>query len=121
VAPAAHTELVISATKKILEDALALPEKEQEAPVEALSDSLHPEAVELSPEWTSEIRERIAKIESDPLERGRRPHQEVLNAEVMLLERLNLGSNQRPHAPKSQKTGFGRSHNPLKNAGNSQP
>lgn len=62
--PAAHTELVTSATKKILEDALALPEKERKALVEALSDSLDPEAVELSPEWTREIRNRIAQLES---------------------------------------------------------
>ncbi len=34
----------------MLEDALALPEKEREALVEASSDSLDPEAVELSPE-----------------------------------------------------------------------
>ena len=32
--------------------------------MEALSDSLDPEAVELSPEWISEIRNRIAQIES---------------------------------------------------------
>jgi len=62
--PAAYTTHVTSPTKKILEDALALPAKEREALVEALSDSLDPEAVELSPEWTSEIGERIAKIES---------------------------------------------------------
>ncbi len=53
-----------SATEKILEDALALPEKEREALVEALRDSLDPETVELSPEWTGEIRNRIAEIES---------------------------------------------------------
>ena len=62
--PAAHTTRVTSATKKILEDALALPEKEREALVEALSDSLDPETVELSPEWNSEIRKRIAQIEN---------------------------------------------------------
>ena len=62
--PDAYTEHVTSATKKILDDALALPENEREALVEALSDSLDPEAVELSPEWTSEIRSRIAQIES---------------------------------------------------------
>jgi putative addiction module component (TIGR02574 family) len=55
---------VTSATKKILEDALALPEKEREALVEALSDRLDPETVELIPEWTREIRSRIAQIES---------------------------------------------------------
>lgn len=32
--------------------------------MEALSDSLDPEVVELSPEWTNEIRNRIAQIES---------------------------------------------------------
>ena len=53
-----------SATKKLLEEALALPEKEREALVEALRDSFDPEAVELSPEWTSRIRSRIAQIES---------------------------------------------------------
>jgi putative addiction module component (TIGR02574 family) len=55
---------VTSATKKILEDALALPEKEREALMEASSDSLDPETVELSPEWISEIGNRIAQIES---------------------------------------------------------
>ena len=64
----AHTELVTSATKKILEDALALPEKEGEALVEALSDSLDLEAVELSPKLTREIRNRIAQIESGEAE-----------------------------------------------------
>ena len=61
---AAYTELVTSATKKILDDALALPEKEREALVEALSDSLDPETIELHPDWTNEIRNRIAQIES---------------------------------------------------------
>jgi|GEM_PF-360856 len=61
---AAYTAQVTSATKKILEDALTLPENEREALVEALSDSLDPEAIELGPEWTSEIRNRIAQIES---------------------------------------------------------
>jgi putative addiction module component (TIGR02574 family) len=62
--PAAYTKLVTSATKKILDDALALPEKEREALVEALSDSLDPETIELHPDWTNEIRNRIAQIES---------------------------------------------------------
>ena len=61
---AAYTTQVTSATKKILEGALALPENEREALVEALSDSLDPETVELNPEWISEIRNRIAQIES---------------------------------------------------------
>jgi hypothetical protein len=42
-----QTRGVTSATKKIREDALALPESEQEALVEALSDSREPETVEL--------------------------------------------------------------------------
>jgi len=42
-----QTRSVTSATKKIPEDALALPEREREAVVEALSDSLEPETVEL--------------------------------------------------------------------------
>ena len=56
--------VVTSATKKLLEEALALAEKEREALVEALSDSLDPEAVEFSPECTGKIRNRIAQIES---------------------------------------------------------
>ena len=42
-----QTRGVTSATKKILEDALALPEREREALAEALSDCLEPETVEL--------------------------------------------------------------------------
>jgi hypothetical protein len=42
-----QTRGVTSATKKILEGALALPEIEREALVEVLSDSLEPETVEL--------------------------------------------------------------------------
>ena len=53
-----------SATTKILEDALALPKKEREVLLEALSDSLDPETVELSSQWVSEIKSRIAQIES---------------------------------------------------------
>ena len=62
--PDAYTEQVTSATKRILDDALALSENEREALVEALSDSLDPETVELAPGWTNEIRNRIAQIES---------------------------------------------------------
>ena len=51
-----------SAAKKILEDALALPQEEREELVEALSNSLEP--AELSPEWQSEIAQRIRKIEA---------------------------------------------------------
>ena len=55
---------MISTAKKILDEALALPEEEREQLVAALSDSLDPEGVTLSPEWTSEIGNRIAQIES---------------------------------------------------------
>ena len=50
--------------KKILDEALSLSQDEREELVAALSDSLDPERVELSPEWTSEIGSRIAQIES---------------------------------------------------------
>jgi hypothetical protein len=36
--------------------------------VEALSDSLDPETIELHPDWTNEIRNRIAQIESGEAE-----------------------------------------------------
>ena len=49
-----QTRGVTSATKKILEDALALPEREREASVEALSDSLEPETVELRGKYTDD-------------------------------------------------------------------
>lgn len=50
-----------SAAKKILEEALALSQQEREELVRALSSSL--DAVELSPEWSSEIGRWIQKIE----------------------------------------------------------
>ena len=52
-----------STAKKILDEALSLPENEREELVAALSDSLDPEPVELSLEWTSEIGNRIVQIE----------------------------------------------------------
>jgi len=55
---------VTPVSKKILEDALALPEGERQALVEALWESLDPETIELSPELASEIQNRIARIES---------------------------------------------------------
>ena len=64
------------AAKKILEEALALSEQEREELVSALSSSLEP--VELSPEWSSEIRRRIEKIE--------RGEAELLDAEEHLAE-----------------------------------
>ncbi len=55
---------VTSSAKKILDEALALPEEEREELVATLSDSLDPARVEVSPKWTSEIGSRIAQIES---------------------------------------------------------
>jgi len=52
---------VTSAAKKILEEALALSQREREELVGALSSSLDP--VQLSPEWNAEIGDRIRKIE----------------------------------------------------------
>lgn len=57
-----------STARKILEDALTLPEVEREALVEALSDSLDPTPAHLSPEWQSEIGNRIAQIERGDVE-----------------------------------------------------
>jgi len=51
-----------SAAKKILEDALALPQTEREELVGALSNSLDP--IELSPEWQVETARRIRSIEN---------------------------------------------------------
>ena len=65
-----------SAAKKILEEALALSEQEREGLVSALSSSLEP--VELTPEWSAEIRRRIQKIE--------RGEAELLDAEAHLAE-----------------------------------
>ena len=51
-----------SAAKKILEEALALPQDEREELVGELSRSFDP--VELSPEWEAEIARRVRQIES---------------------------------------------------------
>ena len=51
-----------STAKKILDEALALPQEEREELVGALSSSLEP--VELSPEWQAEIARRVRTIES---------------------------------------------------------
>jgi len=53
---------VTSTAKKILDEALALPQEEREELVGALSSSLEP--VALSPEWEAEIASRARKIES---------------------------------------------------------
>lgn len=52
-----------SAAKKILDEALALPERDREALVEALSDSLERPRYELSDEWKAEIARRIEAVE----------------------------------------------------------
>lgn len=52
-----------STAKKILEQALALPEEEREALVEALAGSLARPPVDLSDEWKAEIARRIAAVE----------------------------------------------------------
>ncbi|MBI2898396.1 MAG: addiction module protein [Deltaproteobacteria bacterium] len=52
-----------SAAKKILEDALALPDEERAALVDALSQSLELGEGELSPEWKAEIARRIEAVE----------------------------------------------------------
>lgn len=51
-----------SAANKVLEEALSLSEDERAEIIEALSESLMP--VELSPEWQTEIKSRIAQLES---------------------------------------------------------
>lgn len=56
-----YTWIVTSAAKKILEEALALPQEDREELVGALSTSLEP--VELSPEWELEVARRLKKIE----------------------------------------------------------
>lgn len=52
-----------STAEKILEDALALPEAERVALVSALEASLTG-AIDLSPEWKTEIARRIHAVES---------------------------------------------------------
>ena len=57
-----------SEARKILEQALALADKEREELVAALSDSLSLEPVSLSPEWNGEIKSRIEEIRSGEVE-----------------------------------------------------
>jgi putative addiction module component (TIGR02574 family) len=52
-----------SAAKRILEEAMALPEDERVALVEALSDMLDRPAEALSPEWKTEVLSRIEELE----------------------------------------------------------
>ena len=52
-----------STAKKILDEALTLPEEDREALVEALSESLERPRDELSDEWKAEIARRIEAVE----------------------------------------------------------
>lgn len=54
--------------QKILDEALSLPKDERHGLIEALAESLDLSAAELSPEWQSEIKSRIAQIESGDIE-----------------------------------------------------
>jgi putative addiction module component (TIGR02574 family) len=52
-----------SAAQRILEEAMALPEAERVALVEALSDTLDRPAAELSPEWRTELLARMEELQ----------------------------------------------------------
>jgi len=54
---------VTSAAKKILDDALSLPEDDRAALVDALNESLEAPEEDLSPEWKAEIARRIEAVE----------------------------------------------------------
>lgn len=53
-----------SQAKKLHDEALALPEAERMALMQALSDSFEPTAVRLLAEWEAEVGNRIVQIES---------------------------------------------------------
>ena len=52
-----------SATKKILEDALALSDEQRATLVAALNESLETTEDDLTPEWKAEIARRIEAVE----------------------------------------------------------
>ena len=54
--------------QRILEDALTLPEEDRKTLVEALSDSLTVQPVELPPGWNKEIANRISQLETGEVE-----------------------------------------------------
>lgn len=60
---APQTAFVTSATKKILEDALALSEEQRATLVAALNESLETTEDDLTPEWKAEIARRIEAVE----------------------------------------------------------
>lgn len=57
-----------SAAQRIFAEAMALPEDQRVALVEALSDSLELPASELSAQWQAEVQRRIAELESGEVE-----------------------------------------------------
>lgn len=61
--PTVYAMAMSSAVKKILEEALALSEKERAALVDALNDSLEMRSDGLTPEWRAEIARRIDAVE----------------------------------------------------------
>lgn len=54
--------------RKIFDEARALSADERRELIDALSDTFEHEVVELSPEWTDEIKGRIAELESGEVE-----------------------------------------------------
>ena len=63
MAPRRRLVVVTASAKKILEDALALPEQERVALIDALADSIVGEDDDLSPEWKAQIARRIEAVE----------------------------------------------------------
>jgi putative addiction module component (TIGR02574 family) len=66
--PWRRLKVVTAATKKLLDDALALSDDERMDLMAALSDSFEPAPAELSPQWTAEIEERIGQLERGEVE-----------------------------------------------------
>ncbi|MBC8071136.1 MAG: addiction module protein [Deltaproteobacteria bacterium] len=65
---AGKTPAMTSVAQRILEEAMALPEDERVALVEALSDTLDRPAEALSPEWKAEVLTRIEAVERGDVE-----------------------------------------------------
>jgi len=55
--------LVTSTAKKILDEALLLPEEDRAALADALNESLQTPEDDLSPEWKTELARRIEAVE----------------------------------------------------------
>ena len=77
-----------SAAKKILEDALSLPEEERAALVDALNESLEAPEDALSPEWRAEIARRIEAIAAE----GLKVHVTELEVDVLPRPSANTGA-----------------------------